>query len=106
MNEQDLMKLKTDFEIYKNKIDRLDKEVASQEQRISELEKRSEKTDFQYEQIMKMLDKLTEQTIPELSREIQAIKNKPAERYNTIIASIITACIGAVVGFICSKLFT
>lgn len=106
MNEQDLMKLKTDFEIYRNKIDRLDKEVASQEQRISELEKRSEKTDFQYEQIMKMLDKLTEQTIPELSREIQAIKNKPAERYNTAVTTIITTIIGAIIGFIFSKLFT
>ena len=106
MNEQELLKLKTDCEIYKQKIDRLEKEITSQEQRISELEKRSEKTDFQYEQIMKMLDKLTEQTIPELSKEIQAIKNKPAERYNTIVASIITACVGAVVGFIFSKLFT
>lgn len=106
MNEQELLKLKTDCEIYKQKIDRLEKETAIQEQRITELEKRSEKTDFQYEQIMKMLDKLNEHTIPELSKEIQTLKDKPAERYNTIVMSIISTAVGAIVGFIFSKLFT
>lgn len=106
MNEQDLIKLKSDCEVYKSKIDKLEVETSELQERVGKLEAKSEKTDFQYEQIMKMLDKLTEQTIPELSREIQALKNRPAERYNTIVTSIISTGIGALVGFIASKLFT
>lgn len=106
MNEQELLKLKTDCEIYKIKIDKMEIAVAKMQDRVSDLEAKGEKTDFQYEQIMKMLDKLNEQTIPELSREIQALKSKPVERYNTVVTSIISTVVGAIVGFIVSKLFT
>ena len=104
MNEQEFQKLKMDCELYKSKVERLEKETAEQEKRISELEKRSEKTDFQYEQIMKMLDKLTEVTIPELSKEIQMLKNKPAERYNTVVIAIISGVVGAIISFISTKI--
>lgn len=106
MNEQDLIKLKSDCEVYKSKIDKLEISYSELAERVNKLEAKSEKTDFQYEQIMKMLDKLTEQTIPELSKEIQAIKNKPAERYNAALLSIITTSVGAILGYIFSKLFT
>ena len=106
MNEQDLIKLKSDCEVYKSKIDKLEVEHAELAERVNKLEAKSEKTDFQYEQIMKMLDKLTEQTIPELSKEIQAIKNKPAERYNAAVLSIITTTIGGIIGYVLCKLFT
>lgn len=106
MNEQEFMKLKTDCEVYKVKIDKMEIAVAKMQDRISDLEAKGEKTDFQYDQIMKMLDKLTEQTIPELSREIQALKSRPVERYNAVVTSIISTVIGAIVGFIVSKMFT
>lgn len=106
MNEQDFLKLKTDCEVYKIKIDKMEIVLAKMQDRVLDLEAKGEKTDFQYEQIMKMLDKLTEQTIPELSREIQALKSRPVERYNSVVTSIISTGIGAVVGFIFSKLFT
>lgn len=80
--------------------------IPSFKNEFGKLETKGEKTDFQYDQIMKMLDKLNEQTIPELSREIQAIKSKPAERYNQVVMTIITTGVGAIIGFIFSKLFT
>lgn len=106
MNDQDFIEFKTRCEVYKNKVDRLEEETAKIQERVSQLETKGEKTDFQYDQIMKMLDKLNEQTIPELSREIQAIKSKPAERYNQVVMTIITTGVGAIIGFIFSKLFT
>lgn len=106
MNDQDFIEFKTRCEVYKNKVDRLEEETAKIQERVSQLETKGEKTDFQYDQIMKMLDKLNEQTIPELSREIQAIKSKPAERYNQAVMTIITTGVGAIIGFIFSKLFT
>lgn len=106
MNEQELVKLKTDCEIYKVKIDKMEIAVSKIQDRVNDLEAKGEKTDFQYDQIMKMLDKLTEQTIPELSKEIQALKSRPVERYNAVITSIISTVVGAIVGFIASKLFT
>lgn len=106
MNEQEFVKLKTDCEIYKVKIDKMELGFAKLQDKVGNLEAKSEKTDFQYEQIMKMLDKLTEQTIPELSKEIQALKNKPAERYNTIVGACISAIVGGIIGFIVSRIFS
>ena len=103
MNEQDLMKLKTDCDIYKQKIDRLENITERQEERIQMLERSNDKTDLQFEQIMKTLDKLNNVTIPELTKEIQAIKDKPAQRYNTIVTTTIGAIIGAIIGFLANN---
>lgn len=106
MNEQEFIKLRADCEVYKSKVDKLEIESSELQERVSKLEAKGEKTDFQYDQIMKMLDKLNEQTIPELSREIQALKSKPVERYNAVVTSVISTVIGAIIGYIFSKLFT
>lgn len=103
MNE-DILKLKTDCELYKNKIDKLEHITEKQEERIQALEKNNAKTDFQFEQIMKTLDKLNNVTIPQLTAEIQAIKDKPAQRYNTIVVAVITSVVGGIVGFLVSNL--
>ena len=105
MDEQELTQFKIECKIYKDKVDKLESVVDVQENRIVELEKRNDKTDFQYEQIMKTLDKLINTTIPDLTKEIQAIKNKPAERYNTIISTAISAIVGGIIGFIVSRIF-
>lgn len=105
MNEQELAQFKVECKIYKEKIDKLENIVDSQESRIIELEKRNDKTDFQYDQIMKTLDKLINTTIPDLTKEIQAIKSKPAERYNQVTTVIITTIVGGIIGYII-KLFT
>lgn len=99
MNEQDLVKLKADCEIYKDRIHKLEQKTDDQEKRIVELEKKNSKTDYQYEQIIKMLDKLNDETIPNLVKQIESIKNKPAERYNLIITTLISSIIGAIVGY-------
>lgn len=106
MNEQEFIKLKADCEVYKVKVDKMEVAVSKIQDRVGNLEAKGEKTDFQYEQIMKMLDKLNEQTIPELSREIQALKSRPVERFNHVVTSVISTVVGAIVGFIISKLFT
>ena len=103
MNE-DLMKLKSDCDLYKSKIDRLEHITEKQEERIQALEKNNAKTDFQFEQIMKTLDKLNNVTIPQLTAEIQAIKDKPAERYNTIVVAVITSVVGGIIGFLASNI--
>ena len=54
------------------------------------------KTDLQYEQIMRTLNKLVEQTIPQLSKEIQEIKDKPAKRWDTIVVGILGAIAGGI----------
>lgn len=103
MNEQEFIEFKLDCQQYKDRIIKLEKITESQETRIIELEKRNDKTDFQYEQIMRTLDKLINTTIPELTKEIQTIKNKPAERYNTIVSDIIKTIIATIIGFLAGK---
>ena len=105
MNEQEFLEFKLSCQQYKDRVIKLENITESQESRIIELEKRNDKTDFQYEQIMKTLDKLINTTIPDLTKEIQAIKSKPAERYNTITTVIITTIVGGIIGYII-KFFT
>lgn len=105
MNEQEIIQLKVECQQIKDRVSKLERLTEAQETRIIELEKRNDKTDYQYEQIIKTLDKLINTTIPDLTKEIQAIKNKPAERYNTITTFVITTIIGAIIGY-AIKLFT
>lgn len=93
----------TDCKIYKDKVDNLVAETKEQEKRISQLEMNNTKTDLQYEQIMRTLNKLVEQTIPELSNEIQKIKDKPSKRMDSLIAAGIGTGIG-VIGTIITNL--
>ena len=96
IDEKEWSEFKIECSVYKTKIDKLEKVTETQEERIAILERNNTKTDLQYEQIMKTLTKLVEQTIPELSKEIQTIKNKPAERYNTIVVAVIGAIAGGI----------
>lgn len=105
MNEQEFLEFKLQCQQYKDRIIKLEDLTEAQESRIIELEKRNDKTDFQYEQIMKTLDKLINTTIPDLTKEIQAIKAKPAEKYNVITTVIITTIVGGIIGYII-KFFT
>lgn len=105
MNEQDIIQLKLECQSCKERISKLEQQAETQDTRIIELEKRNDKTDFQYEQIMKTLDKLINTTIPDLTKEIQAIKSKPAERYNQVTTVIITTIVGGIIGYII-KFFT
>lgn len=109
MNEDnELAILKNDFEHYKNetdtKVKRLELVINEQEKRIQLIERSKEKTDFQYEQIMEMLRTLNEKTIPDLTKQIQEIKDRPNQRYNTVITSIISAIVGGTVGFVINKI--
>ena len=97
MNE-DILKLKTDCDIYKSKFDRLEQVVEKQEERIQELERNNTRTDVQYTQIIEKLD--------ELSKEVKEIKEKPAKRYDTIIVAVITCIVSCLVTFGLTKLLS
>ena len=53
---------------------------------------------------MKAIEKLNEVTIPNLVKELDAIKNKPAKRLETGINALISAIVAGVVGFLTSRL--
>lgn len=78
-----------------------DKEL---EKRLLTVETSREKTEFQYGEIMKALNKLNDETIPKLMDELDSIKNKPAKRWETGINALISAVVAALVGFGVSKL--
>ena len=96
IDEKEWQAFLTDCKIYKEKVDDLSTTAKEQEKRIIALENANTRTDLQYEQIMKTLNKLVDVTIPELSKEIQEIKEKPAKRYDTIIVGIIGAIAGGI----------
>ena len=96
IDEKEWQNFLTDCKVYKDKVDNLMITTKEQEKRITQLEMNNTKTDLQYEQIMKTLNKLVEQTIPQLSKEIQEIKEKPVKRWETVVVGIIGAIAGGV----------
>lgn len=96
--EKELLLLKQELENHKEtsneKLHNIEKTLTDLNKRVKEMEMSKQKTEYQYEQIMESLKKLNDDTIPNLTKQIQELKNKPAERYNVIITSIISAFIG------------
>lgn len=100
IDEKEWNNFLTDCKVYKDKVDNLIIDTKEQEKRITQLEMNNTKTDIQYNEIMKTLNKLIDVTIPELSKEIQEIKEKPAKKWDTIVAGIIGAIAGGIGTFI------
>lgn len=101
--------LEQEFKTYKEMTDRQIEELKrvqeDHEKRIQQMEKSKEKTDYQYEQIIDMLNKLNEKTIPNLTTQIEELKDKPVKRYDQVITGIISAVVGGIVGFVINKFF-
>lgn len=105
MNEDNkILLLEQEFknhkELTEKQIKELNKKIEMQQQEIIELKMQNTKTDVQYEQIMQILNKLNEKTIPDLINQIEELKNKPAKRYDQAIGSILGAIFGAIGGAI------
>ena len=101
--EKELELLKQDIKNHKEvsdeKLSKIDDTLKELDERIKTMEMSKQKTEFQYQQIMKTLEKLNDITTPNLTKQIQELKNKPAERYNLIVTSIISAIVGGIVTF-------
>ena len=96
IDEKEWQEFKISCEVYKSKIDTLEKQAQNHNDRIRTLENENTKTDIQYAQIMEKLNKLIDTTIPALSKEIQEIKEKPAKRWDTIVVGILGAIAGGI----------
>lgn len=109
MGENEVVLLRQEFKSYKEVTDKTISELSDiihdHEKRIQQIERSKEKTDFQYEQIMKTLETLNKDTIPKLTKEIEELKNKPVKRYDQVITGLISAIIGGIVGFVVNKIF-
>ena len=104
MEDSKFLLLEQEFKNYKiatnKEIEELKRISEAQEKRIIQIELNNAKTDIQYEQIMNILNKLNEKTIPDLIAQIEELKNKPAKRYDQAIGSILGAIFGAIGGAI------
>lgn len=102
--DREILILKQQFESHKESSSKelveLKKISNDQEKRIVELERNGTKVDIQYEQIMQILNKLNDTTIPNLTVQLEELKNKPVKRYETIVGGILGAIFGAVGGAI------
>lgn len=106
MEDSKILLLEQQFHSYK---EQAEKNQEIMQQRLIDLEKRTltverskEKTDFQYEQIMETLKTLNEKTIPNLTAQVEELRNKPIKRYDQAIGSVLGAIFGAVGGCIAS----
>lgn len=95
--------LKIYKEVTDKKIIELTDKVSENEREINKLKQSKEKTDYQYEEIMKALNKLNDTTIPGLVVQIEELKNKPAKRYDQVITAFVAALVSGIVGVIIGK---
>lgn len=102
MEDSKFLLLEQEFKNYKiatnKEIEELKRILETQEKRIIQIELNNAKTDIQYEQIMNILNKLNERTIPDLIAQIEELKNKPVKRYDQAIGGILGAVFGAIGG--------
>lgn len=77
------------------KINKLEALLEEQDKRIKDMELYKEITEYQYSQIMDTLRTLNEKTIPNLTAQIQELKNKPVKRYEQVITGILSAVAGS-----------
>lgn len=99
-----ILLLEQEFKNFKHQIEKLLSDIIltskEQDKRLLELEKSQEKTDFQYEQILKTLDTLNNTTIPNLTKEVSELKNKPVKKMDQITTGLIGTILGAIAGAI------
>lgn len=89
-----------ELETLKEQLKELKEENRELSKRISKIEQSREKTEFQYQEIMKSLDKLNDITIPNLMKELETLKNKPVKRYETGINAIISGVVAIVISLV------
>ena len=87
------------LELFEEQLKELKEQNKEYEKRLTAIETSREKTEFQYEQIMKAIDKLNEVTIPNLMKELENIKNKPTKRWEARVNALISAIAAGLVGF-------
>lgn len=108
MEDNSVLILKQQFDAYKEYADKeiheLKLAITEQDKRIKEMELSKQKTEYQYEQIMKSLQILNEKTIPNLSSQIEELKNKPVKRYDQVVTGLLGAIVGAI-GAVIARLF-
>lgn len=104
MEDSRVLLLEQEFRSYKEHRDKeiieMKKFIEDLQKRILTMEKSKEKTDYQYDQIMEMLNKLNNITIPSLVAQVEELKNKPVKRYDQIITVAISTIVGGIIGFI------
>jgi predicted nuclease with TOPRIM domain len=96
--------LSATVEVLKEQIKELKEENKDLTKRVSKVEQSREKTEYQFQEIMKALDDLNRITIPKLTKDLEEIKNKPVKRYDAVITTIITAITSAIISFIVSNI--
>lgn len=100
MDENKLLVLEQDIRNMKELIIELKDTAKNQEKRIVELETSKSITEMQFKQIIESLNKLNNDTIPNLTKEIEELKNKPIKRYDQAVTGILGAIFGAIGGAI------
>lgn len=99
MENNDSVKL----QMLENTINEIKTDIKDLEKRIIGIEQSKERTDYQFDEIMKALNKLNDVTIPRMLSDIQDIKNRPAKKYDAIMTTITSTIVAGIVGFVVSK---
>ena len=89
-----------ELQLLKETLQEIKERYKDLEKRVAKVETSREKTEFQYQEIIKSLDKLNEVTIPNLRLEIEGLKNKPAKRWETGVNAVISGIVAVVVSFL------
>lgn len=102
-----LLVLEQEFHSFKEQTEHelidLKKTIRYQDNRLKEMEMSKQKTEYQYDQIIQSLKTLNEKTIPNLTSQIEELKNKPAKRYDTFITALISGIAGIAVTLFAGK---
>lgn len=106
MEDNRVLLLEQEFHNFKEQVESeiadLKKTNRYLDNRLKEMEMSKQKTEYQYEQIIETLKTLNEKTIPNLTAQIEELKNKPVKRYDQAVSGLLGAIFGSIGTFIAS----
>lgn len=91
---------------HERRLTEVEQRSKSNAHRLDELEKRQDNLDdlVSTVKVLAVQEKNLENDVKEIKADVKSLTNKPAERWDSAVATIVTILISAVVGFILAQI--
>lgn len=91
---------------FEHRLTEVEDRAKSNQHRLDEMEKRQDDLDelVSTVKVLAVREENVENDVKEIKNDVKSLTNKPGQRWEKIVETIITVAVGAIVGFILAKI--
>lgn len=91
---------------FEHRLTEVEDRAKSNQHRLDEMEKRQDNLDelVGTVKVLAVREENVENDVKEIKNDVKSLTNKPGQRWEKIVETIITVAVGAIVGFILAKI--